>query len=156
VPGLSSLIRRSSEVFTIMLDCGMRPSEVVTMRREQVDLVGAVYFNPKGKTKYARRRIPLSERVIAILRTRMQSDQREGWLFPSLRASSGHVELGTLQRKFRALARALGIPDQMKLYCARHTFGTVTMAEAKDPSLGQRNDGAQRPEDDDGLHASGR
>ena len=31
--------------------------------------------------------------------------------------------------------RALNVPDQMKLYCARHTFGTVTMAEAKDPSL---------------------
>lgn len=30
--------------------CGMRPSEVVTMR-EQVNIVGAVYLNPK-KTKY--------------------------------------------------------------------------------------------------------
>jgi integrase len=123
------------EVFTIMLDCGMRPIEVVTMRWEQVNPVAAVYFNPKGKTKYARRRIPLSERVLSILRIRMQTDQREGWLFPSSRSSSGHVELGALQRKFRAIARALGIPDQLKLYCARHTFGTVTMAEAKDPSL---------------------
>jgi len=69
------------EVFTIMLDCGMRPSEVVTMRREQVNVAGALYFNPKGKTKYARRRIPLSDRVLGILRTRMQSDLREGWLF---------------------------------------------------------------------------
>ena len=61
--------------------------------------------------------------------------QREGWFFPSARASSGHIELGALQRKFRTIARALGIPDQMKLYCARHTLGTVTMAEAKDPFL---------------------
>src|SRR5947207_2126135 len=52
------------------------------------------YFNPKGKTKNARRRIPLSDRVLGILRTRMQSDLREGWLFPSSRAGSGHIELG--------------------------------------------------------------
>ena len=105
------------------------------MRHEQVNVAGAVYFNPKGKMKYARRRIPLSERVLSILRARMQSDQSEGWLFPSARANSGHIELGALQRKFRSIARALTIPDQMKLYCARHTFGTVTMAETKDPSL---------------------
>jgi integrase len=29
----------------------------------------------------------------------------------------------------------LRIPDQLKLYCARHTFGTVAMAETKDPGL---------------------
>jgi integrase len=29
----------------------------------------------------------------------------------------------------------LGIPDALKLYCARHTFGTVAMAETRDPGL---------------------
>ncbi|HEY1937213.1 MAG TPA: tyrosine-type recombinase/integrase [Candidatus Angelobacter sp.] len=40
-----------------------------------------------------------------------------------------------LQRKFRAIARELKINDDLKLYCARHTFGTVPMAETKDPAL---------------------
>jgi site-specific recombinase XerD len=65
----------------------------------------------------------------------MQGDQTEGWLFPSRKSKSGHFELGALQRNFQAIARPLNIADDLKLYCARHTFGTVTMAESKDPSL---------------------
>lgn len=64
-----------------------------------------------------------------------KSGQIEGWIFPSRKSKSGHFEIGALQRKFRAIARSLNIPDDLKLYCARHTFGTVAMAESKDPSL---------------------
>ena len=123
------------DIFTIMLDTGMRPSEVLRMRRELVHLDEFYYFNPKGKTRKSRRRVPLSNRVLPLLRARMQGDQTEGWLFPSPKAKSGHFELGSLQRKFRAIARSLNIADDLKLYCARHTFGTVAMEESKDPSL---------------------
>ncbi len=116
------------------------------MRWENVDWDGAFYFNPKGKTRKARRHVPLSERVIGLLRTIRQaqsreqsasreSQPREGWVFPSKKAPSGHIELSGLEHGFRKLARALGIPDELKLYCARHTFGTVAMAETRDPGL---------------------
>ena len=36
---------------------------------------------------------------------------------------------------FREVARKLGIPDVLKLYCARHTFGTLSMAETRKPGL---------------------
>jgi hypothetical protein len=36
---------------------------------------------------------------------------------------------------FRKIARQLGIPDALKLYCARHTFGIVAMAETRNPGL---------------------
>jgi integrase len=36
---------------------------------------------------------------------------------------------------FRTIARKLRIPDILKLYCARHTFGMVAMAETKNPGL---------------------
>jgi hypothetical protein len=39
------------------------------------------------------------------------------------------------EHPFRKLARKLGIPDALKLYCARHTFGTVAMAETRNPGL---------------------
>jgi integrase len=95
------------------------------------------YFNPNGKTRKARRIVPLSERVIALLRTiqQEQSGQTEGWVFPSKRSKSGHIELSGLENRFREIARKLGIPDALKLYCARHTFGTVAMAETRDPGL---------------------
>jgi integrase len=64
-----------------------------------------------------------------------ESRARDGWVFPSKKAPSGHIELSGLEHGFRKLARTLGIPDELKLYCARHTFGTVAMAETRDPGL---------------------
>lgn len=146
---LGAAKRPLDQVLTIMLDSGMRNGEVTRMRWENVDWDGAFYFNPKGKTRKARRHVPLSERVIGLLRTIEQaqsreqsalresreSQPREGWVFPSKHAPSGHIELSGLEHQFRTLARALGIPDELKLYCARHTFGTVAMAETRDPGL---------------------
>jgi integrase len=123
------------DVFTVMLDTGMRPSEVLRMRRELLHLDECYYFNPKGKTRKSRRRLPLSNRVIPILRARIQDDRTDGWLFPSRRSKSGHFELGVPQRRFRKIARLLNIPDDLKLYCARHTFGMFAMEESRDPSL---------------------
>lgn len=142
---LTAAKRPLQDVLTIMLDSGVRNGEVIRMRWENVHWDGAFYFNPQGKTRKARRQVPLSERVIALLSTiqRGQSQEqskehsrpREGWVFPSKKAPSGHIELSGLEHRFRKLARKLGIPEALKLYCARHTFGTVAMAETRDPGL---------------------
>lgn len=146
---LAAAKRPLQDVLTIMLDSGMRNGEVIRMRWENVHLDGAFYFNPKGKTRKARRHVPLSERVIALLRTIQQEQSqeqskeqskhpakpREGWVFPSKKSPSGYIGLSGLEHRFRKLARALEIPDALKLYCARHTFGTVAMAETRDPGL---------------------
>lgn len=93
------------DVFILLLDTGMRPGEILRMRWEFLHLDETYYFNPKGKTRKSRQRVPLSERAIAILRTRIQGDQTEGWIFPSRKSKSGHFEIDALQRKFRAIAR---------------------------------------------------
>ena len=80
--------------------------------------------------------MPLSERVIALLRT-IQLEQlglREGWVFSSKKSRAGHIGLSGLEHVFKMLSE-LEIPDALKLYCARHTFGTVAMAETKNPGL---------------------
>ena len=40
-----------------------------------------------------------------------------------------------IEHMFRKIDRKLGIPDALKLYCARHTFGTVAMAKTRNPGL---------------------
>jgi integrase len=123
------------DVLIIMLDCGLRNGEVVRMRWEHINWEDTFYFNPWGKTRKARRLVPLSERVIALLRGLRQQEQNEGWVFPSRKSRLGHIELSGLEHMFRKIARRLGIPDSLKLYCARHTFGTVAMAETRNPGL---------------------
>lgn len=134
---LASCPRALKDVLIIMLDSGLRNGEVIRMRLDHINWDSAFYFNPKGKTRKARRLVPLSERVIALLRNIQleQLGQREGWVFPSKKSTSGHIGLSGIEHTFRKLARKLGIPDALKLYCARHTFGTVAMAETRNPGL---------------------
>ncbi|HLW53772.1 MAG TPA: tyrosine-type recombinase/integrase [Candidatus Angelobacter sp.] len=85
--------RPLKDVLTIMLDGGMRNGEVVGMRWEYINWDGAFYFNPKGKSRKARRPVPLSERVIALLKGLRQEGQDDGWVFPSDKSRPGHIEL---------------------------------------------------------------
>jgi integrase len=152
---LSACPRPLRDVLIIMLDAGMRNGEVVRMRWEHINWEAASSFNPEGKTPRARRQVPLSERVLEVLRTirheqehpaaqtRVKKRKRKAnlrkpdfrWVFPSTHSPSGHIELSGLEHRFRKIARELGIPDDLKIYCARHTFGTVAMAETGDPGL---------------------
>ena len=49
----------------------MRPEEVYRIQPENVNLTGGYLFNPHGKTKAARRRVPLTTAARGILHRRM-------------------------------------------------------------------------------------
>jgi integrase len=58
----------------------MRPEEVYRIRPENVHISQGYLFNPHGKTKAAKRRVPLTLAAKAILRRRLDSE--EVYLFP--------------------------------------------------------------------------
>src|SRR5215472_2678743 len=116
------------DVATTIVDAGMRPEEVFRMRWENLHLqptgegrYGHV-FNPHGKTKYARRNIPLTARVKALLEMRheAQNKPKEGWVFPAP-TKSGRVESVKSQHR-RALKDSK--VKAFVLYSLRHTMLT--------------------------------
>lgn len=58
---------------TIMIDTGMRPEEVSRIERKNVFLSQGYLFIPFGKTKAAKRKLPLTSRVTAILKKRLKN-----------------------------------------------------------------------------------
>jgi integrase len=113
------------DVLTVMQDTGMRPEEVFRIRIENINWNRRLIFIPNGKTKAARRHVPISERMLDLLMIRC-SNKPEGWLFPSRRAECGH--LTTVAEQFRDARSKAGLPESLVLYCARHTFGTAAYA----------------------------
>src|ERR1700675_3881535 len=110
------------DVLIMIQDTGMRPEEVFRIRIENIDWTRRLIFNPSGKTKAARRHVPISERMLNLLVVRC-AGKRDGWLFPSPRAKGGH--LTTVAKQFRDARSKAGVSDSLVLYCARHTFGTA-------------------------------
>jgi len=108
------------DVLVILQDTGMRPDEVFRIRIENIDWSRLVIFNPHGSA--SRRHVPISKRMFNILMVRC-GEKREGWLIPSKRAAAGY--LTTVAKQFREARRAAGLPEDLVLYCARHTFGTA-------------------------------
>jgi integrase len=127
------------DVATILLDCGLRPEECFRLRIEN-SRDGAIHLT-HGKTRAARRRIPMTPRVNAIVENRVDSEKKEiariqqsanlseidrkkelerrGWLFPAP-TRSGHMESSSVKKQQARVFRVTGIRP-FELYCLRHT-----------------------------------
>ncbi len=112
------------DVLLIMLDSGMRPSEIFRMKWNDIQWDRGTIFIPKGKTAKARRFVPLTDRVRLALEARKLKSKGE-WVFPTSKlrpTECGHIV--SVQNAWRRALDDAGLPRSLKLYCARHTFAT--------------------------------
>jgi len=110
------------DIVVMMRDTGMRNErELYRMRIENLDWENRLIFVPDSKTAEGRRLVPMSKRVVTVLRQRCGS-RSLGWVFPSKHAASGH--LTSIGHWFCQARRKAGLPEDLVLYCARHDYGT--------------------------------
>jgi integrase len=122
-------------IASLLADTGMRPEECFRLSWENV-----VWLNGRhgtllvthGKTAAARRVIPTTPRVRAVLEPRWEMAEKpeEGWVWPAP-TRSGHVEPSRLRKQhaktFRTLAEEVAKRNEKPvrafvLYSLRHTF----------------------------------
>lgn len=98
----------------------MRPEEVTRIKKENVHLSAGYIFNPYGKTKAAKRKIPLTGRAADVLRARME--QAAGsYVFPH-KDDPGKPMIKVNNAHYGALKRS-GM-ERFTVYDLRHTFAT--------------------------------
>jgi integrase len=109
---------------TIIFDEGFRPSEVFSLRWERVffndDGTGLIQI-VTGKSRAARRMLPMTPRVYALLRTRYESSEEpsEGWIFPST-SKAGHFNGDTAKDQHKKALTDSGV-NPFVPYTLRHT-----------------------------------
>ena len=107
---------RLRDVATILIDCGLRPEECFRLKRANIrDGLLEIHY---GKTDNARRRIPLPNRVAAILDMRLTASDSD-WVFPAP-TISGHIEPSSLKKPHAKACTRVKI-EQFPLYTFRHT-----------------------------------
>ena len=118
------------DVATVLLDCGLRPEECFRLRPENV--TGGNLEIHFGKTENARRRIPMTPQVAAVLDMRFSKANGSGWVFPA-QTKSGHIEPSSLKKQhLKAITEATQILrketkradvklEPFELYTLRHT-----------------------------------
>jgi len=126
-----------ASIASVLSDTGMRPEECFRMSWDSVTWLngrnGALLVT-HGKTAAARRVIPMTPRVRAVLEPRWEKAGKpeEGWVWPAP-TQSGHVEPSSLRKQhantFNALAKEAAKRNEKPvrpfvLYSLRHTFLT--------------------------------
>lgn len=114
------------DIATLMLETGMRPEEVYRIRRENVHIEQGYVFNPYGKTKAAKRKVPLSDTASAVLSKRLEAAKGD-YLFPGRIPAGGKPEDAGPIVKVNAAHTATVKRCKValfRLYDLRHTWAT--------------------------------
>lgn len=112
------------DAYLLIADCGIRPSDAVQLGwQEDVNFVDREILIAGGKTgRKGRRIVKMSTRVYDMLIRRAQDN--EAWVFPSVKHAGEHMTAQTISSWFSGFKREQGLPKDVVLYSARHTFAT--------------------------------
>jgi integrase len=110
-----------------LIDTGLRMGEALALEWSAVDLKKKTVTVVSGKTKNARRTIPLTERALGILsglKAKADKTKKDGEDHP---AGTVFHDLGThfyLNHQMSTLRKAMKLPNDCVLHSTRHTFCT--------------------------------
>ena len=122
--GTALLVR----ILPFLIDTGLRIGEACNLTWDTISLEpkeGAVrgwVFVAVGKTKSAKRYIPLTERAAAILKLQ-KADARCQWVWTTCDGRR-KLDRNYVSLQFRAVRDALGLPWDAVVHSTRHTFCT--------------------------------
>jgi len=127
------------DVATILLGTAMRPSEAFSLRWEHIHLNGSggLIQVTQGKSRAARRVLPMVERVYQVLKARHERQilAESGWVFPADTAS-GHLEGGSAKNQHAVALENARLNDKpLEKFCPyvlRHTALTNLAASGCD------------------------
>jgi integrase len=112
-----------------LIDTGLRISEACALTWEHVGLepksgatLGWVYIE-KGKSKYAKRHVPLTARARGILEN-IKEKSKSRYVFPAKNNNDEQLSRHWASEQFRVLRDAMKLPDDCVAHSTRHTFCT--------------------------------
>jgi integrase len=116
-----------TSIATILVDTGLRPDECYRLRWEHIcwsNGRNGTLMVTHGKTSAARRVLPMTPRVRAVMDTQWVASERplEGWVWTAP-TQSEHFEKSTIKKQHRK-ALTLSRVRPFVLYSLRHTFLT--------------------------------
>ena len=117
-------------MLTLIYACGLRRSELLHLKPLDVDSKRGllVILNAKGKKD---RIVPISEKLIAMLRTYYKMYKPSNWLFEGQHAGESYTE-SSLQSVLKQALAKTGIKKPVSLHWLRHSYATHLLESGVD------------------------
>ncbi len=106
----------------LMYTCGLRASEAVHLRINDIDSQRMVLWVRTGKGNKDRS-VPLPQQTLAQLRRYWNAYRPKTWLFPS-RTGATPITSSTVRRCLKATLRQSGIRKRVSCHTLRHSYAT--------------------------------
>ncbi len=118
---------RDKLIIKLLYTTGLRVSELVTLKKSDVDLEDCSLrvLGKGGKERY----VYFPKKLKSDLEKHMKTVKGE-WLFPSKRG--GHIHYTTVERMLRKVARRAGLKKKVTPHILRHSFATKSLEEGMD------------------------
>jgi len=111
------------DVATLMLECGCRPGELTNLKKEDINFEQSFLMIQNGKTKAARRRIPLTDKAVRVLNSRINNAEGE-FLFSGGRGGNSKTKpIVKLNNAHYGARKRAGL-KKFRIYDLRHTFAS--------------------------------
>ena len=114
----------------LVYSSGLRVSEVVSLKKEHIDLSRNVIFINQGKGRKDRYTM-LSQKAALYLKDYCEYFKVENWLFTGKPVIS-HLSVRSAQHIFDKAVRRAGIMKKISIHCLRHTFATHLLENGTD------------------------
>ncbi len=119
--------KQLKSIIALLLLTGMRVSELLSSRWENVDIDGGTLFVPISKNGRSRH-VPLAQAAIQVLRD-MQRTAKVEFLFPNPRNPTKSIT--TIKHGWQAVREAAGMPN-LRIHDLRHSFASAAVSAGID------------------------
>jgi len=114
----------------LVYSSGLRVSEVVSLKREHVDISRGIIYVMQGKGRKDRCTI-LSQKAVGIFNEYLSSFRPQSWLFPGQPANH-HLSIRSAQKIFDKAIHKAEIRKKISIHSLRHTFATHLLESGTD------------------------
>jgi len=113
---------RDRMLLELAYGCGLRLKELVGLKLADIDSARMALYIGHGKGQ-KERLVPLTQRLLTMLRGYWREDRPEGWLFPGVKPQTA-LTGGAVQRMCKRTAQRAGLTKRIHPHTLRHSLAT--------------------------------